>query len=465
MGWKVKDAGVDERCEVATRRRRARREQSRFQILGRADALNSCRARGPLGFATRGTRLRAGHTCRRARDMARKSAIPSSYIRPHDGAEGRTYNVRCYDPRTRTCVTLGTFPTKKEAEAAYRAGAARLRPTPDTPAPPRARPTARASPDESGASCGARRAARAERPAPSPLGGDEPLATRREKHHRNDQPPSSGRARKRPRSPDTLAPVQTKRPRGSRARPRPETTTRSAPMRALADAARAAARAAETPRRLGEHPPGSPRALTLPSPAPDGLWRRVKRTVLSAVGGGALGVGTQVGTQEASGGGTDDVVSPGAEAAAGLGKLRESVPGGDARVPGTRPRANRTGPGFRIGQSPEISIERAIEAIDAAPARNLVANLPVPVPVPVPVPGDGDGRVGDDASPGTRAKVAAFAARTARSWGLGTRARDGDDGGGEVRERRSVGFEALRDALARHGLRLTLEVGIERARG
>ena len=62
--------------------------------------------------------------------------------------------------------------------------------------------------------------------------------------------------------------------------------------------------------------------------------------------------------------------------------------------------------------------------------------------------------------------MAAFAARTARSWGLGTRARDGDGDDGDVgRERRVVGFDALRDALSRHGLRLTLEVGIENARG
>ena len=392
--------------------------------------------------------------------MARTSAIPSSYIRPHDGAEGRTYNVRCYDPRTRTCVTLGTFPTKKEAEAAYRAGAARLRPTAtETPARHRARPTARASPNESGASCGARRAAREERPATSPRGGVDPLATRREKHRRDDQPPSTGRARKRPRSPNTLAPVANKRPRGPRARPRPETTTRSAPMtRALANAGVRRRQSRRDARRRRENPRGEGGGFS--PPAQDGLWRRVKRTVLSAVGGSALGVGTQ----EASGDGADDVVSPGVEAAAGLGKLREPVPGRDARVPGTRHRANRTGPGYRLDRSPEISIERAIEAIDAAPARNLVANLPAPVRVPAR--GDGDGRVGDDASPGTRAKLAAFAARTARSWGLGTRARDGDGDDGDVgRERRVVGFDALRDALSRHGLRLTLEVGIENARG
>ena len=54
-------------------------------------------------------------------------AIPASYIRPRDGPDGNTtYNVRAYDPKLRKCKTLGTFKTKREAEAAFRTGKARL---------------------------------------------------------------------------------------------------------------------------------------------------------------------------------------------------------------------------------------------------------------------------------------------------------------------------------------------------
>ena len=59
----------------------------------------------------------------RGKPKREKAAIPASYIRPRELPNGRTsYNVRAYDPATRTCKTLGTFKTKRAAERAFKRG-------------------------------------------------------------------------------------------------------------------------------------------------------------------------------------------------------------------------------------------------------------------------------------------------------------------------------------------------------
>ena len=63
----------------------------------------------------------------RGKPKREKAAIPASYIRPRELPNGRTsYNVRAYDPATRTCKTLGTFKTKRAAERAFKKGAEAL---------------------------------------------------------------------------------------------------------------------------------------------------------------------------------------------------------------------------------------------------------------------------------------------------------------------------------------------------
>ena len=55
------------------------------------------------------------------------SVIPQSYIRTTLTSSGATkWNVRCYDPKTRLTVTLGTFPTLAQAQTAFLAGFERL---------------------------------------------------------------------------------------------------------------------------------------------------------------------------------------------------------------------------------------------------------------------------------------------------------------------------------------------------
>jgi hypothetical protein len=85
----------------------------------------------------------------RSKPKREKAAIPASYIRPRELPDGRTsYNVRAYDPATRTCKTLGTFKTRRAAERAFKKGAealvANARPEP----PPDVAPTASAELDE-----------------------------------------------------------------------------------------------------------------------------------------------------------------------------------------------------------------------------------------------------------------------------------------------------------------------------
>ena len=102
----------------------------------------------------------------RGKPKREKAAIPASYIRPRELPNGRTsYNVRAYDPATRTCKTLGTFKTKRAAERAFKKGAealvANARPEP----PPDVAPTASAELDDPRPSRASRRSARA-RPPP-----------------------------------------------------------------------------------------------------------------------------------------------------------------------------------------------------------------------------------------------------------------------------------------------------------
>ena len=85
----------------------------------------------------------------RSKPKREKAEIPASYIRPRELPDGRTsYNVRAYDPATRTCKTLGTFKTRRAAERAFKKGAealvANARPEP----PPDVAPTASAELDE-----------------------------------------------------------------------------------------------------------------------------------------------------------------------------------------------------------------------------------------------------------------------------------------------------------------------------
>ena len=365
--------------------------------------------------------------------------------------------MRCYDPRTRTCVTLGTFPTKKEAEAAYRAGAARLRPTAtETPARHRARPTARASPNESGASCGARRAAREERPATSPRGGVDPLATRREKHRRDDQPPSTGRARKRPRSPNTLAPVANKRPRGPRARPRPETTTRSAPVRALANAACGVARAAETPDDV---------ARILEAKAEDS--RPPRRTACGVASNARYSPrsGSALGWAPRRRAGTGPTTSSprASKPPRDSGSFANPSPGETRASPGRVTAPIERVPGIvSIGHRRFRSSARSRRSTRARakPRREPPRTRPRPR-------AGGRGREGRRRRvPGDAGKIGGV--RSAHGAIVGTRhPRPGRGRGRRGRRSREevVGFDALRDALSRHGLRLTLEVGIENARG
>ena len=65
------------------------------------------------------------HTQQHAENMS--GDIPKSYIRRGTTAAGGTrWNVRCYDKSSRQTVTLGTFADKSTAEAAFKAGNARL---------------------------------------------------------------------------------------------------------------------------------------------------------------------------------------------------------------------------------------------------------------------------------------------------------------------------------------------------
>ena len=80
----------------------------------------------------------------RGKPKREKAAIPASYIRPRALPDGRTsYNVRAYDPATRTCKTLGTFKTRRAAERAFKKGAEAL-----SRAKPEVAPTASAEPDD-----------------------------------------------------------------------------------------------------------------------------------------------------------------------------------------------------------------------------------------------------------------------------------------------------------------------------
>ena len=85
----------------------------------------------------------------RGKPKREKKAIPASYIRPRALPNGRkSYNVRAYNPATRTCKTLGTFKTRRAAERAFKKGAealvANARPEP----PPDVAPTASAELDD-----------------------------------------------------------------------------------------------------------------------------------------------------------------------------------------------------------------------------------------------------------------------------------------------------------------------------
>ena len=80
----------------------------------------------------------------RGKPKREKMAIPASYIRPRELPNGRkSYNVRAYNPATRTCKTLGTFKTRREAEVAFKKGAEAL-----SRAKPEVAPTASAEPDD-----------------------------------------------------------------------------------------------------------------------------------------------------------------------------------------------------------------------------------------------------------------------------------------------------------------------------
>lgn len=80
----------------------------------------------------------------RGKPKREKIAIPASYIRPRELPNGRkSYNVRAYNPATRTCKTLGTFKTRREAEVAFKKGAEAL-----SRAKPDVAPTASAEPDD-----------------------------------------------------------------------------------------------------------------------------------------------------------------------------------------------------------------------------------------------------------------------------------------------------------------------------
>ena len=80
----------------------------------------------------------------RGKPKREKIAIPASYIRPRELPNGRkSYNVRAYNPATRTCKTLGTFKTRREAEFAFKKGAEAL-----SRAKPDVAPTASAEPDD-----------------------------------------------------------------------------------------------------------------------------------------------------------------------------------------------------------------------------------------------------------------------------------------------------------------------------
>ena len=84
----------------------------------------------------------------RSKPKREKTAIPASYIRPRELPNGRkSYNVRAYNPATRTCKTLGTFKTRKEAERAFKRGAEAL-----AKPPPDVAPTASVEPDDPRAS-------------------------------------------------------------------------------------------------------------------------------------------------------------------------------------------------------------------------------------------------------------------------------------------------------------------------
>ena len=210
-----------------------------------------------------------------------------------------------------------------------------------------------------------------------PRGGVDPLATRRENTARRPTTEHGARTPA-PAIPQCARAGREQTP-GGRARVRdrkpprdPRPCTRSPTPRAASP---------EPPRRPDgdENPRGEGGGFSPPRRTACGVASNARYSPRSS----ALGV--RVGTQGAGRGRRRRL--PGRRSRRGT-RLREPVPGRDARVPGTRHRANRTGPGYRLDRSPEISIERAIRRSTPRP-RNLVANLPAPVRVPAPGTGTG----------------------------------------------------------------------------
>ena len=157
----------------------------------------------------------------RGKPKREKKAIPASYIRPRALPNGRkSYNVRAYNPATRTCKTLGTFKTRKEAERAFKQGAEALAKPPSDVVP-----TASAAPDDSRASPSvskkrarplrAIRASDRERRASAAVEPTSPPKQRRKKNEHAPRagldpgPPAAAAARApRASAPRRLSPVQ-----------------------------------------------------------------------------------------------------------------------------------------------------------------------------------------------------------------------------------------------------------------
>jgi len=168
----------------------------------------------------------------RGKPKREKAAIPASYIRPRALPDGRTsYNVRAYDPATRTCKTLGTFKTRRAAERAFKKGAealvANARPEP----PPDVAPTASAELDE-----------------------PRPLPSVSKKRARSPRPPrASGRERR--SSPSAAAELTSQNKRRRKTKNAKNAKNETAGVRR--GGARAAEKTPEDPRRPA--PPGGRR--------------------------------------------------------------------------------------------------------------------------------------------------------------------------------------------------------------
>ena len=167
----------------------------------------------------------------RGKPKREKAAIPASYIRPRELPNGRTsYNVRAYDPATRTCKTLGTFKTKRAAERAFKKGAealvANARPEP----PPDVAPTASAELDDPRPlpSVSKKRARSPPPPARPPASAGARLPPRR-----SARPSTRGAGRRKTRK---TKPTRRRRPREKTPRRRRRV---SAVFRTLASAAAA----------------------------------------------------------------------------------------------------------------------------------------------------------------------------------------------------------------------------------